>query len=535
MKSRDDYRLAHLRDLLGGQYRFEGILGEGGSAVVYRVTNLRLGRFEALKVLTTGRPDDPGFGVRFTNEAKLAATLDHPNIVKVYDFGIDEGIFWYTMQYVDGPTLDRVYRSSGPFSERAIAQIAVPLLDALDYIHRNRIVHRDIKPANIILDEACRPYLMDFGIARSADAMKLTQTGILVGTPVYLSPEVVSGLEPDGQSDLYSLGVTFYELLTGEFPFPAASTVQAIFSRMHGDPEPLSGRRPEMDPRHEAIIMRSLERDRGDRYPSAGRMRDDYLALLRAVGEPPGPALEASFGTELWLGREIVPTEGALYDPTLRARIAPARRLSGPPGKRLLAWVAGLTTLAAVAIVLVWAAWDRSSREPAGSSAPASALAAATPPSVSGTPLAAVPIPTVDGRRGTPRPTVGPGAEPAPAGKPAADGPASRGDSRRDGPSPGVAAPEPLIRRPVRPPQLLERAAVPLPGGVPEGCRGRTVSVSLLVGEDGRVKTSRVLSAVPPECGRAALQAVERYIFSPAVDARGRPVEAATAVSVELF
>lgn len=533
MKSRDDYRLAHLRDLLGGQYRFEGVLGEGGSAVVYRVTNLRLGRFEALKVLTTGRPDDPGFGVRFTNEAKLAATLDHPNIVKVYDFGIDEGIFWYTMQYVDGPTLDRVYRSTGPFSERAIAQIAVPLLDALDYIHRNRIVHRDIKPANIILDEACRPYLMDFGIARSADAMKLTQTGILVGTPVYLSPEVVSGLEPDGQSDLYSLGVTFYELLTGDFPFPAASTVQAIFSRMHGDPEPLSGRRPEMDPRHEAIIMRSLERERGDRYPTAGRMRDDYLALLRAVGEPPGPALEASFGTELWLGPEIVPTEGALYDPTLRARIAPARDGPKPRGKPLLAWAVGLTALAAVAIVLVWVAWDRSPPGPAG--APVPPPAAAASPSVSGTPSAAVIIPAGGGSGGAPRPVDGPGHGPAPVGKPAEGGPASTGDSRREGPIPGGAAPEPPVRRPVRPPQLLERAAVPLPGGVPEGCRGRTVSVSLLVGEDGRVKTSRVLSAVPPECGRAALQAVERYVFRPAVDARGRPVEAATAVSVELF
>ncbi|MBP7864303.1 MAG: protein kinase [Acidobacteria bacterium] len=535
MKGREDYRLAHLRDLLGGQYRFEGVLGEGGSAVVYRVTNLRLGRFEALKVLTTGRPDDPGFGVRFTNEAKLAATLDHPNIVKVYDFGIDEGIFWYTMQYVDGPTLDRVYRSTGPLIERAIAQIAVPLLDALDYIHRNRIVHRDIKPANIIIDEACRPYLMDFGIARSADAMKLTQTGILVGTPVYLSPEVVSGLEPDGQSDIYSLGVTFYELLTGEFPFPAASTVQAIFSRMHGDPVPLSERRPEMDPRHEAIIMRSLERERGDRYPNAGRMRDDYLALLRAVGEPPGPALEASFGTKLWLGNEIVPTEGALYDPTLRARIAPVRRWRKPPGKRLLTWAVGLTGLVAVAIVLLWAAWDRSPSGPAGGEAPSAPGAAGKSPSVSGTPSASVVIPAADGRNAS-RPAAEAGAtSPAPARKPAASGPPASGDARRAGPLPGASAPEPLVRRPVRPPQLLDRATIRLPEGIPEGCRGRTVSVSVIVGEDGRVKTSRVLSAVAPECGRAALQAVARYVFKPAVDARGQPVEAATAVSVELF
>jgi len=166
--------LGRLSELLADRYRIDRELGRGGFATVYQVWNPRLERAEALKVLAPGHQADEDFSRRFTQEVRLAAALEHPSIVKVYDFGQTDGIYWYSMQLVDGQTLSGELREKGPIREREVARIAIPLLDALDYSHAPGIIHRDIKPENVILDAGRRPFLMDFGIAKTSGSLVKT-------------------------------------------------------------------------------------------------------------------------------------------------------------------------------------------------------------------------------------------------------------------------------------------------------------------------------------------------------------------------
>ena len=188
-----DFRLNHLRQALGDRYEFEAFLGRGAFAAVYLVRNLQLGRFEALKVMSEAHDGDREFTRRFVEEAKLVASLDHPNIVKVYDFGEADGMTWYAMQYIDGPTLRAEINERLRLDPSAVARLAIPLLDALHYSHGQGVVHRDIKPSNVILDQRGRPYVMDFGIAKSAASALKTMTGSILGTPVYISPRTDVG------------------------------------------------------------------------------------------------------------------------------------------------------------------------------------------------------------------------------------------------------------------------------------------------------------------------------------------------------
>ncbi len=176
-----DPRLTRLAKSLEDRYEFNAILGRGGAGTVYLVRNKVLNREEALKVLTES--SDPEFARRFVKEAKVAASLDHPRIVKIYDFGGFEDILWCSMQLVDGPTLAHIMEGGIRMDQTSMARLAVPLLDALDYSHRRGIVHRDIKPANILVNVDGRPFISDFGIAKTDDAMQKTLTGQLMGTP----------------------------------------------------------------------------------------------------------------------------------------------------------------------------------------------------------------------------------------------------------------------------------------------------------------------------------------------------------------
>lgn len=526
MQDSTDYRLRHLQEVIGNQYRFQGELGQGGAATVYKVTNLRLGRLEALKVLSQDHLNVPEFSRRFTREAKLAAALDHPNIVKVYDFGMEEGLFWYTMQYIDGPTLNHVLQTKGALSTLAVTRLAIPLLDALQYIHEHGVVHRDVKPGNIILDTACRPFLMDFGIAKSLDSLKKTQTVLMLGTPAYLSPEQVSGASIDGRSDIYSIGVTFYELLAGKLPFSGDSAFESIMSRMNRDPEPLSGVRPDLDPRLEEIVMQSLERDREKRFPTAAEMRNSFLSLPGADRE----SLDSAGGTasfaDKWLKLELGLDDWAAPGPAndSQATTRPAVQKRRKRARLIGVGLMGLVLLALGAYFI-----RRSSstpREPAGELASGRIELTATQPGplASGLPKAG-PTHPPDSSKGD---------------RKLAGTPAIITEDTRTRPS-GMAAgtvrteSEPLTRRPAQPPQLLERPPVQLSEGVAETCRGQMVGVSVTIGEDGQVKRSRLLSSVPPECGKAALEAVRQYVYRPALDAAGKPVEATIGIAVQLF
>ena len=233
-----------LKELLADRYRIDRELGRGGFATVYQVWNPRLERSEALKVLAPGHQVDEDFSRRFTQEVRLAAALEHPSIVKVYDFGETGGIYWYSMQLVEGRTLSGEVRERGPLRERETARIAIPLLEALEYSHARGIVHRDIKPENIILDREGRPFLMDFGIAKSAGSLVKTQTGFLLGTPAYVAPEQAQGKKLDGRADLYALGVTLYKTVSGAYPFEASDPLQAVILRLTQPPRPLAEARP---------------------------------------------------------------------------------------------------------------------------------------------------------------------------------------------------------------------------------------------------------------------------------------------------
>ncbi|MBK9089619.1 MAG: serine/threonine protein kinase [Holophagales bacterium] len=308
-----------LQELLGDRYRIDRELGRGGFATVYQVWNPRLERSEALKVLAPGHQADEDFSRRFTQEVRLAAALEHPSIVKVYDFGETGGIYWYTMQLVEGRTLSGEVRERGPLRERETARIAIPLLEALEYSHGRGIVHRDIKPENIILDREGRPFLMDFGIAKSAGSLVKTQTGFLLGTPAYVAPEQAQGKKLDGRADLYALGVTLYKTASGVYPFEANDPLQAVILRLTQPPRPLGEARPGADPAFAGIVMRALEREPEGRWDSARAMRDALDAYL--AGRPADTEATRVLGSGR-LGGGVAPPPPP-PDPTVLGTIAP--------------------------------------------------------------------------------------------------------------------------------------------------------------------------------------------------------------------
>jgi len=269
-----------LIDLLSGRYAFVSVLGRGGSGVVYEVRNVRLGRLEALKVLTNTLSDDTT--KRFVQEARVCASLDHPGIVRVYDFGHLEGVHWYSMQLINGPSLAAIIDAGTRLDVNGFAKLAIPLMDALAYSHRNGVVHRDIKPANIMLLSNGTPCLTDFGIAKSADSLDFTQTSNVLGTPAYMSPEQADGTQVDGRTDQYSLAITFYRAITGRLPFSSVGPVETLVQRLKEDPEPIDWHYPDFPVPLKHVLMKALSRDREDRYPTIESMKKSMLTACEA-------------------------------------------------------------------------------------------------------------------------------------------------------------------------------------------------------------------------------------------------------------
>ena len=302
-----DFRVEHLREKLGELYEFQALLGRGAFAAVYLARNLRLDRLEALKVLSEAYGDDEAFVQRFTQEAKLVASLDHPNIVKVYDFGEIDGIVWFSMQYIDGPTLRAELVAQRRLPPIAVARLAIPLLGALGYSHEKGTVHRDIKPSNILLDQQGHPYVMDFGIAKSSANVLKTMTGKVLGTPAYIAPEQIQGQAVDGRADLYALATAMYEMMAGRTPFIAEDPLQIILKRLNEDPEPLNQCGVAIDAEIEAIVLRGLARLPADRYPDAQSMRQALVDYLSQQADPQEMTLMASARRNRWPSRGCRP------------------------------------------------------------------------------------------------------------------------------------------------------------------------------------------------------------------------------------
>ena len=272
-------------------YRIDALIGGGGMGVVYKATDLRLNRFVALKFLSSELTRDRDANLRFRQEAQAASALDHPNICTIHE--IDEtasGELFLTLAYYEGETLKaRLARGQAGVVEAL--DLAVQAAQGLARAHQSKIVHRDVKPANLILTSDGTLKILDFGLAKLAGANQqdVTRTGTILGTVAYMSPEQARGDLVDARSDVWSLGVVLYEMLTGRRPFGGDSDVSALASILHDTPEPVGKVRPETPARLQRIVSKALERNPAARYNSAVEMLADLLASKATVQQPPTP------------------------------------------------------------------------------------------------------------------------------------------------------------------------------------------------------------------------------------------------------
>ena len=268
--------------LFDGRYQVVRKLGAGGMANVYLAEDQELGRRVAIKILNERHANDEQFVERFRREAKNAAALSHPNIVSIYDRGEAEGTYYIAMEYLDGRSLKELIVSRGPAPLNVALEYVRQILSALRFAHRHGIVHRDIKPHNVLVDAEGRVKVTDFGIAR-AGASQMTEAGSIVGTAQYLSPEQARGTGVDQRSDLYSLGIVLYELLTGALPFNGDTPVEIAMKHLSQLPELPSATRPELPHELDLVVTRALAKDPDERYQSADEMEADLERLARGA------------------------------------------------------------------------------------------------------------------------------------------------------------------------------------------------------------------------------------------------------------
>ena len=284
-----------LGDTLGNRYLLSGLLGTGGMAEVFLAHDQMLDRDLALKVLKEHYAKDERFVGRFWREAQSAAALNHPNVVQIYDQGrAEDGRYYIAMEYVPGGSLEDLILRRGPLGASEAARLASQVAEALHAAHIRGIVHRDIKPQNVLLDEAGNAKVADFGIALAASRTSTSGTNLLFGTPSYMSPEQAMGERVGPESDLYSLGVVLYEMLTGTVPFAAEGALATAMKHLTELPLPPRKRNPSVPEAMDALVMELLTKDPKDRYPSAAQLIEDLrrtreglpLAFAETAGYP---------------------------------------------------------------------------------------------------------------------------------------------------------------------------------------------------------------------------------------------------------
>jgi eukaryotic-like serine/threonine-protein kinase len=261
--------------IVDGRYRVVNRIGSGGMADVYCAEDLQLGRKVALKVLHSRFAEDAEFVERFRREARSAAGLQHQHVVSVYDRGQWDGTYYIAMEYLEGRSLKSIVQHEAPLHPERAIDLTVQILRAARFAHRHGVIHRDLKPHNVIVDDEDRAKVTDFGIAR-AGASDMTQTGSIMGTAQYLSPEQAQGHAVSAPSDLYSVGVILYELLTGRVPFDGESAVTIALKHVNERPVPPTAFNRAVTPELEAVVLRALEKDPARRFPDA----DAFIAAL---------------------------------------------------------------------------------------------------------------------------------------------------------------------------------------------------------------------------------------------------------------
>ena len=260
----------------GGRYELHRRIARGGMADVYLARDSLLDRPVALKVLFPEFATDRSFVERFRREAQSAANLSHPNIVSVYDWGEEDGTYFIVMEYVEGRSLAQILRDEGPLLPDRAADVTTDIAAALGFAHRSGVVHRDVKPGNVLISPLGQVKVTDFGIARAVTTEEnLTQTGTVMGTATYFSPEQARGDTVDPRSDVYSLGVVLYELLVGEPPFTGDNPVSVAYKHVQESPDRPTSRNAEIPASLEAVTMKALAKNPANRYASAEDMADD--------------------------------------------------------------------------------------------------------------------------------------------------------------------------------------------------------------------------------------------------------------------
>jgi eukaryotic-like serine/threonine-protein kinase len=268
--------------VLKDRYELRELIGRGGMAEVHRAVDLELGRTVAVKLLPAEHRGDAEFGGRLRDEARAAAAIDHPAVVAVHDVGFASGEVFVVMECVDGRTLRQELQVRGRLDPGEAAAVLVPVCEALAAAHERGIVHRDVNPGNIMRCHDGPVKLMDFGIARVADVEGFTGTGVVMGTAAYLSPEQVRCEPLDGRSDLYAVGCTLYELLTGQPPFRGPSSVETASQRLRESPVPPRQIVRDLSPDLDAVVLRALALEPAMRHHDARELADDLRRFAAA-------------------------------------------------------------------------------------------------------------------------------------------------------------------------------------------------------------------------------------------------------------
>ncbi len=359
-------------------HRIVGVLGKGGMGVVYRARKLALDRERALKVIAPALSDDARFRERFKRESRMAAAIEHPNVIPVHDAGEEDGMLYLAMRLVEGSDLHRVVQAERRLGHRRTASIVAGIGAALDAAHAQGLVHRDVKPANVLIEPSAdgeRVYLTDFGITRTTTGGEtLTGTGEFVGSVEYIAPEQAAGEHVDARTDVYSLGGVAHFALTGRPPFPRENSLATLFAHANAPRPRPTETDPSLPPAVDAVIVKAMATDPGDRYPSAGELAAD---LARALGVAPGelstpvPPTASAPGVTAAASDPTAPGETAAAEPETRAlpRGGASRRRLLPAA--LL--VAAVAAVAAVVLLATGGGGDEPSGEPGGASTAGSA------------------------------------------------------------------------------------------------------------------------------------------------------------------
>ena len=303
-----------------GKYDIQAEIGRGGMGAVYKGYDAMLDRLVAVKVLAPHLVWEQEFVQRFLREARAAARLKHPNVVTIHDVGQDGDRYYFVMEYLEGQTLTERIQQGGRMATDEVLRILRPLADALDYAHQRGLVHRDVKPGNVIVSPAGCVTLTDFGIVRAAQETRLTATGTVVGTPEYMSPEQAKGLAVDSRSDQYSLAVVAYEMLAGQVPFEAESTLALLHKIAYDPPPPLRQARPGLPAEVEGVVVRGLAKEPGDRYGSVSAFVDALEQAYR--GAKAGEAVSRP---------EVVAPPGRIQTKVLEPAVEPGHSTAPPP------------------------------------------------------------------------------------------------------------------------------------------------------------------------------------------------------------